>query len=100
MVLTGTPVRALSSDTVSEAPIGASRAAGVDVLSPSGCQDVLDAGVVPRVVVVTDSTAGVIGLPPDAELRIVPVTLLFTDGEASDLDVDPADVYARLARHE
>lgn len=59
----------------------------------------LDAGVVPRVVVVTDST-GLCRLPTDVELRTVPVTLLFTDGEASDLDVDPADVYARLARHE
>jgi len=61
---------------------------------------VLDAGVVPRVVVITDSTAGVSGVPAHVDLRIVPVTLLFTDGEACDLDLDPAEVYARLARHE
>jgi DegV family protein with EDD domain len=54
----------------------------------------------PRVAVITDSTASA-GIDADAEgLRVVPVSLLFSDGEASDPDVDPASVYDRLARGE
>jgi DegV family protein with EDD domain len=55
------------------------------------------------VVVVTDSTACVEYHANDrvgADLRVVPVGLLFTDREAGDGDVDPADVYRRLGRGE
>jgi DegV family protein with EDD domain len=55
------------------------------------------------VVVVTDSTACVErdrNDRPDADLRVVPVGVLFTDREASDGDVDPADVYRCLDRGE
>jgi DegV family protein with EDD domain len=52
------------------------------------------------VVVVTDSTACMRGRRSSAGLRVVPVSLLFTDREASDHDVRPASVYARLARGE
>jgi fatty acid-binding protein DegV len=52
------------------------------------------------VVVVTDSTACMRGRRPPAGLRVVPVSLLFTDGEASDHEIRPATVYARLARGE
>jgi fatty acid-binding protein DegV len=54
---------------------------------------------VPGVVVVTDSTACVRARRP-AGLRVVPVSLLFTDGEAADHEIRPASVYARLARGE
>jgi fatty acid-binding protein DegV len=54
----------------------------------------------PGVVVVTDSTACIRGRRPPAGLRVVPVSLLFTDGEASDHEVRPATVYGRLARGE
>jgi DegV family protein with EDD domain len=51
----------------------------------------------PSVAVITDSTASA-GIDADAVgLRVVPVSLLFSDGEASDPDVDPATVYDRLA---
>jgi DegV family protein with EDD domain len=57
----------------------------------------------PGVVVVTDSTACV-RPPPDrrvaAGLRVVPVSVLFTDREASDDTVEPATVYRRLAQGE
>jgi DegV family protein with EDD domain len=54
----------------------------------------------PSVAVITDSTASA-GIDADAVgLRVVPVSLLFSDGEASDPDVDPASVYDRLARGE
>jgi DegV family protein with EDD domain len=55
---------------------------------------------VPGVVVVTDSTACVRARQRPAGLRVVPVSLLFTDGDAADHDVRPATVYARLARGE
>jgi DegV family protein with EDD domain len=54
----------------------------------------------PRVAVITDSTACVGIHDKAAALRVVPVALLFSDGEASDPDVDPASVYDRLARGE
>src|SRR5262245_28872461 len=54
----------------------------------------------PSVAVITDSTAST-GIDAGAAgLRVVPVSLLFSDGEASDPDVDPASVYARLAHGE
>ncbi len=54
----------------------------------------------PSVAVITDSTASA-GIDGSAAgLRVVPVSLLFSDGEASDPDVDPASVYARLAHGE
>jgi DegV family protein with EDD domain len=53
-----------------------------------------------RVVVVTDSTACLGRRRRAADLRVVPVSLLFTNGEASDDDVPPAVVYRRLARGE
>jgi DegV family protein with EDD domain len=54
----------------------------------------------PSVAVITDSTASA-GIDASAAgLRVVPVSLLFSDGEASDPDVDPASVYDRLARGE
>ena len=53
-----------------------------------------------RVAVVTDSTACVGAVPPTAELRTVQVMVLFTDHEASDREVDPSEVYERLARGE
>jgi DegV family protein with EDD domain len=53
-----------------------------------------------RVAVITDSTASA-GIDGSAAgLRVVPVSLLFSDGEASDPDVDPGAVYDRLARGE
>jgi DegV family protein with EDD domain len=51
----------------------------------------------PRVAVVTDSTAWFRTEPPPDLLRVVPVMLLFSDGESRDTDVDPQDVYRRLA---
>jgi DegV family protein with EDD domain len=54
----------------------------------------------PSVAVITDSTASA-GIDGSAAgLRVIPVWLLFSDGEASDPDVDPASVYARLAQGE
>lgn len=53
-----------------------------------------------RVVVVTDSTACLGRRRRAADLRVVPVSLLFTNGEASDDDVQPTLVYRRLARGE
>jgi fatty acid kinase fatty acid binding subunit len=61
---------------------------------------VLDARAVPGVVVVTDSTACVRARRAAAGLRVVPVSLLFTDREASDDEIRPATVYRRLARGE
>lgn len=54
----------------------------------------------PRVAVVTDSTACLGAGPAPAELRVVPVRLLFIDREASDDEADPMEVYRRLGRGE
>ena len=53
-----------------------------------------------RVAVVTDSTACIGATLPGADLRTVEVMVLFTDHEASDREVDPGEVYERLARGE
>ena len=64
-----------------------------------GC-DVIDAIAVSGVVIVTDSTACVRARRGSAGLRVVPVSVLFTDREASDGQVRPSTVYRRLARGE
>jgi DegV family protein with EDD domain len=55
---------------------------------------------VSRVAVVTDSTACIGAVLAGADLRTVEVMVLFTDREAADCDVDPGEVYERLARGE
>src|SRR5262245_54160745 len=60
----------------------------------------MDAVAVSSVVVITDSTACVRARQGSTGPRVVPVTVLFTDREASDGQVRPATVYRRLARGE
>ena len=55
---------------------------------------------VSRVAIVTDSTACIGDVDLGSGLRTVEVTVLFTDREAGDRDVDPGEVYERLGRGE